>query len=103
MARWAAAVGIVVVSIAAPAAGAATWRDLPVPQTVKANRVFPSPTVPGLAWMPIENQELLVTRDGGQSWAHDPPSTARRPSRMRFRRACGGPAGRCSSAPMTAG
>ena len=72
MARWLAAVGMVWVVAAAPAAGAATWRDLPVPSTVKAGRVIPSRTVPGLAWMPIDPQKLLVTHDGGLSWAPSP-------------------------------
>jgi photosystem II stability/assembly factor-like uncharacterized protein len=68
--RCLAAVGIWL-AVAAPAS-AATWRDLAVPGTSRVSTIIPSRTVPGQAWSPIDGQKLLITQDGGLSWAPSP-------------------------------
>src|SRR4051794_29749380 len=58
-----------------PAAGAAVWRDLPVPRTTDVSSVTPSSTVPGTAWA-LAGGRPVVTSDGGTSWAPSHPAMA---------------------------
>jgi hypothetical protein len=67
------AVAVAWIVFAVPAASAATWRSLEMPQTWGVVSLTASATVPGLAWTPSE-QEPLVTHDGGASWAPSAPT-----------------------------
>lgn len=66
------AIAIAWIVAVVPAASAATWRDLAIPQVSYVGTLTASGSVPGLAWVPADEQgavQLLVTHDGGLSWA----------------------------------
>jgi hypothetical protein len=65
--RLLAAAGIWIL-VAVPAASAATWRGVPVPQRSNVGIFGVSQKVPGLAWAGGGAVSLL-TRDGGLSWS----------------------------------